>query len=220
MNTLLANSAVFLLKSRLLPVRAGRHMGAAPFVRKLPRVSPCRPRSFSGTLPGRAVSNRGGAIIPGISSSTPLHLPPADGPVGLQLYKKAIYCPVSRVIRTSAHVGSDDSNQKADGIVGDTVTPEEAKNHARNSGLRILATIHDFLDGDMDRVEQVLHLKGMVKSKASFAGHASVIDGCSEVLAEAFGPDVGVGTRECFGVGSLGATVACTLEVRVSPPTN
>jgi len=141
------------------------------------------------------------------------------------LYKKAIFCPISRILRTSAHVGSTDDNQKANGIVGDDVTPEEARNHARNSGLRLLATIHDFLDGDLGRVEQVLHLRGMIKastaqgsnSNSGFAGHANVIDGCSEVLAEAFGPEVGVGTRECFGVGSLGATVACILEVRVRP---
>lgn len=116
-------------------------------------------------------------------------------------------------------MGSTDDNQKANGIVGDDVTPEEARNHARNSGLRLLATIHDFLDGDLGRVEQVLHLRGMVKAStnSNFAGHASVIDGCSEVLAEAFGPEIGIGTRECFGVGSLGATVACTLEVRVCP---
>ena len=90
--------------------------------------------------------------------------------------------------------------------------------HARNSGLRLLATLHDALDGDLGRVEQVLHLKGMVKSTSDFSGHAKVIDGCSEVLAEALGQDAGIGTRECFGVGSLGATVACILEVRVSPP--
>jgi len=57
----------------------------------------------------------------------------------------------------------------------------------------------------------------MVKSDASFTKHAKVIDGCSEVLAEAFGPDVGIGTRVCFGAGSLGATVACTVELRIRP---
>ena len=171
--------------------------------------------SSSSTAVG-TVSDRGGVILQGVS--TALHLPPADDPVGLQLYKKALYCPTSRILRTSAHVGSTDDNQKANGIVGDDVTPQEARNHARNSGLRLLATIHDALEGDLDRVEQVLHLKGLVKSTSDFTGHAGVIDGCCEVLVEAFGPDVGIGTRECFGVGSLGATVACVLEVKVRPP--
>jgi len=160
-----------------------------------------------------------------------IHLPLPDDPVGLQLYKKAIFCPLSHTLRTSAHVGTDDRNQKANGIVGltttmttqggevvtVTVTPEEARSHARNSGLRLLATIHDYLDGDLSRVEQVLHLTGMVKASTEFAMHGKVIDGCSEVLVEAFGPDVGIGTRACFGVKSLGATVACTLELRIRP---
>mmetsp|Transcript_4058 Transcript_4058/g.9685 ORF Transcript_4058/g.9685 Transcript_4058/m.9685 type:complete len:216 (+) Transcript_4058:126-773(+) len=162
------------------------------------------------------VSDRGGAIIQGSSGS--IHLPPADDPVGLQLYKKAVYCPQSGILRTSAHVGTDHENKKADRIVGDSVDPKEAKVHAFYSGLRLLATLHQALDGDLGRVEQVLHLRGMVKSTPDFSGHASVVDGCSEILQQALGPDVGVGTRECFGVGSLGATVACTLEVRVAPP--
>jgi len=97
------------------------------------------------------------------------------------------------------------------------VSPEEARVHARNAGLRLLATLHHFLDGDLSRVEQVLHLRGMVKADLEFRGMAGVVDGCSEVLVEALGREVGVGTRECFGVGSLGATVFCSLVLRVRP---
>ena len=170
------------------------------------------------TLPG--VSNKGGVKIVGAAlkngtTKQIFHLPKADDPVGAQLYKKAVYCPHTRILRTSAHVGTQDDNTKADGVVGDDIDPETARNHARNSGLRLLATMHEYLGGDFDRIEQVLHLKGMVKATPEFTGHASVIDGCSEVLAEALGHDAGIGTRECFGVASLGATVACTIEVRL-----
>jgi len=172
--------------------------------------------SSSSSNPG--VSDRGGALIPVFGNSSEfLHLPPADPPVGAQLYQKSLYCPSTGILRTSMHVGTTDANGKADGVVGDAFSKEDAKIHARNSGLRLLATVHAALDGDLGRVEQVLHLKGMVKSTLDFSGHASVIDGCSEVLAEAFGPEVGVGTRECIGVGSLGASVACTLELKVRP---
>ena len=176
-------------------------------------------RNNSSSSGSAGVSDRGGAILPGFDDprAATIHLPRADDPVGMQLYKKAIYCPVSQTLRTSMHVGTTDENTKADGIVGTTVTPEQARIYARNSGLRLLATIHQFLDGDLDRVEQVLHLRGMIKSSPEFVGQASVIDGCSDVLREAFGPEIGVGTRECLGVGSLGAAVACTLELRIRP---
>ena len=198
MNTALAKSTAIASRFLAQKIPGGAPRNGNPLI-----------RHFSSKI-----SNRGGAIIAG-TSDLELHLPPADDPVGAQLYKKAIYCPQSGILRTSAHVGSDDHNQKANGVVGDTVEPSEAHKHARNSGLRLLATLHQFLDGDLDRIEQVLHLKGMVKATPDFSGHASVIDGCSEVLAQALGPDRGIGTRECFGVGSLGATVACTLEVRL-----
>ena len=212
----LANSATMFWNSRR--TRGGRAACVA-FLRSLPNgPMPATAPGHLRSLSSAAVSDRGGAIIPAASlSMEAIHLPPADDPVGLGLYKKAIYCPVSRILRTSAHVGTDDANGGVNGIVGDTVAPEDARNHARNSGLRLLATIHHFLDGDLERVEQVLHLRGLVKATPGFAGHAGVIDGCSEVLAEAFGPDAGVGTRECFGTGSLGSTVACVLELRVRP---
>ena len=173
------------------------------------------------------VSNRGGAIIPNkLDPTKEIHLPPPDDPVGAQLYQKALYCPATRTLRTSAHVGTDDENGPARGRVGidigadadATTTAEEAKGHARNAGLRLLATIHHYLDGDLNRVEQVLHLEGLVNATPDFTSHAKVIDGCSQVLAEAFGKPEGIGTRACFGVGSLGATVACHVQLRISDP--
>ncbi|VEU35446.1 unnamed protein product [Pseudo-nitzschia multistriata] len=183
------------------------------------RASAVPTRGYHATerRPGQAaVSDRGGAIVPAFGGGE-VHLPPADDPVGLQLYKKALYCPETRTLRTSMHVGTTDAGAKANGVVGDTVDAQMAREHARNSGLRLLSTVHAALGGDLGRVEQVLHLRGIVKSAPGFEGHAAVVDGCSEVLAEVFGPETGVGTRECLGAGSLGATVACTLELRVAP---
>jgi len=167
------------------------------------------------------ISNLGGAIIRSADGKNSIHLPPAEGPVGLQLYKKSLYCPSSQILRTSAHVGTGENNAKSVGTVGIgecLVSPEEARTHARNSGLRLLATIHNHLDGDLSRVEQVLQLTGVVNAEPNFTGHANIIDGCSQILADALGEDRGVGTRACFGTGSLGATVACYVEVRVRPP--
>ena len=163
-----------------------------------------------------AVSSRGGAIIKG-PTGIEVHLPVADNPVA-PTYRKCLYCPHTHVLRTSTHFGTNDSNDIARGKVGDgAMSPEEAKNCARNAGLRLLATIHRFVEGDMSRVEQILKLTGLVNGVPSFEGHGGVINGCSEVLIEALGSDIGVGARSCTGVGSLGACVTCDLEVRVRP---
>lgn len=175
-------------------------------VQRLCRVP--RTRLFSST----SVSDRGGAIIKGANGAL-IHLPPAESPVGRQLYKKAMYCPSTQTLRTSAHVGTDDDNVVKRGTVGvgaDLITPEDANTYAHNAGLRLLATIHHQLDGDLSRVEQVLKLEGMVNAEPNFIGHLAVIDGCSQVLVDAFGEDRGVGVRACFGVGSLGGAASST----------
>jgi hypothetical protein len=206
------------------------------------------------------ISNRGGAIIPNLLSKSEsksgsgsksgmhnIHLPSPDDPVGLQLYKKVIYCPITNILRTSLHIGTDDYNQKVNGIVVGSktvanddndnndgrilISSKDANNHARNSGLRLLSSIHHYLNGDLSRVEQILNLTGIVNvgvgsghnenspttgSDFKVPPYGNIIDGCSQVLAEAFGPDIGIGTRVCFG-GSIGSTVACYVELRIRP---
>ena len=171
-----------------------------------------------------AVSSRGGAIITGPDGNE-IHLPPAEKPVGptatgLDSYKKALICPATNILRTSTHVGTDQSNAIVRGKVGDgpdCVPKDLAKELARSSGLRLLSTIHDALDGDMSRVEQVLKLTGLVNGADDFTAHGAVINGCSEVLIEAFGPDKGVGVRTCSGTGSLIGAVSCDVELLVRP---
>lgn len=163
-----------------------------------------------------SVSNRGGAILKGASGKD-LHLPPSEDPFGLQLHKKANYCPVTHTLKTSLHMGTNDENQNANGVVGRSVSPEEARSHARNAGLQLLATVVDFVDGDLERIEEVVNLRGLVKAAPGFSGHEDVINGCSDVLADALGSDAVIGTQECKGYRGLGSTVACELELKVRP---
>ena len=148
-----------------------------------------------------------------------LHLPPAESAVA-PTYRKVLYCPASQILFTSTHVGTDNRNTIVSGKVGisgsDVIPPYVAKTYARNSGLRLLATIHNYLDGDLSRVEQVLKLTGFVNGTDDFEDHGAVINGCSEVLIEAFGEEKGVGVRVCSGAGSLAGAVSCDVELRIS----
>ncbi len=161
--------------------------------------------------------------IPTFSGKT-LALPDAEGPVGpitvdglnIDTYKKAYLCPHTRVLRTSTHIGMDAAGKVIKGKVGGSgISKEEAYVLARGSGLRLLSTIHNVLDGDMSRVEQVLKLTGLVNAEPDFAAHGFVINGCSEVFIEAFGPELGVGIRETQGPASLLGAVSCSVELRV-----
>lgn len=181
-------------------------------------MSTCKQAGVAYSKGWPAVSSKGGAIIVG-PTGTEVHLPPAESPKpGMaNTLRKCLWCPATKVLRTSTHFGTDEKNVLVKGKVGNgaTVTPEEAMACARNAGLRLLASIHSFVEGDMSRVEQVLKLTGLVNGMPDFEGHGAVINGCSLVLIEALGEEVGVGARVCFGVGSLSACVSCDLELRV-----
>jgi exodeoxyribonuclease-3 len=86
--------------------------------------------------------------------------------------------------------------------VGGDLDPDAGKAAARQVGLTILATLLANL-GSLDRVGRVVKVLGMVSCPADFEKHPHVINGCSELFAEIWGADRGVGVRSAFGVASL-----------------
>ena len=165
----------------------------------------------------------GGATITGPKGHK-IHLPPAEKSVGP--YRKALIDRESGILYTSTHFGTDSENKIVKGKVmpnsmysSGHITQADAKKYARNAGKRLLATIHAALDGDLTRVVQVIKLtgfvNGLINGDKDFEAHGAVISGCSEILIEAFGEEIGTGVRVCTGAGSLGCCVTCDVEVRV-----
>ena len=85
--------------------------------------------------------------------------------------------------------------------VGREISTEEARQHARDVSLQLIATMQAAL-GDLSRVRRVVKLLGMVNAVPDFMQHTEVINGCSDLLVEVFG-DAGRHTRSAVGVGSL-----------------
>jgi enamine deaminase RidA (YjgF/YER057c/UK114 family) len=54
---------------------------------------------------------------------------------------------------------------------------------------------------------------GMVNCTPDFSEHPKVINGCSELFAELWGPDEGIGARSAVGMGSLPGNIAVEIEV-------
>jgi hypothetical protein len=52
----------------------------------------------------------------------------------------------------------------------------------------------------------------MVNSTNDFARHPAVINGFSELMAQVFGQDNGVGARSAVGMGSLPGNIAVEVE--------
>ena len=78
-------------------------------------------------------------------------------------------------------------------------------------GLAILATIKAHL-GTLNRVKRVIKVLGMVNCPPDFEQHPFVINGCSELFAQLWGADNGVGVRSAVGMGSLPNNIAVEIE--------
>lgn len=96
------------------------------------------------------------------------------------------------------------------GRVGEDVSVEDAYGHARLCGLNMLAIMKEAV-GDLDRVVCMLKVFGMVNAAPGFAEHPRVIDGCTDVLVEAFG-EAGKPARSAIGMGSLPRNISVEVE--------
>jgi enamine deaminase RidA (YjgF/YER057c/UK114 family) len=85
------------------------------------------------------------------------------------------------------------------GRVGDQLSLEEGKTAARQVGLTMLATIQEHF-GDLDGIRRIIKVLGMVNCTPDFGKQPLVINGFSELMAEIFGPDLGVGVRSAVGM--------------------
>ena len=98
--------------------------------------------------------------------------------------------------------------------VGREISTDEARQHARDVGLHLIATMQAAL-GDLSRVRRVVKLLGMVNAVPDFMQHTEVINGCSDLLVEVFG-EAGRHARSAVGVGSLPRGFAVEIEAVVS----
>lgn len=101
------------------------------------------------------------------------------------------------------------------GKVGAEVSAEDAYGHARLTGINLLAVMKAAL-GSLDRVEFVVKLLGMVNAVPEFTAHPAVINGCSDLFHELFGPEAGAHARSAVGMGSLPNQITVEIEAIVA----
>lgn len=101
------------------------------------------------------------------------------------------------------------------GKVGDTVTTQEAYEHARITGINLLAVLQDAL-GSLNRVRRIVKLLGMVNAAPDFSEHPRVINGCSDLLVSVFGDSIGRHARSAVGMNSLPGQITVELELIVA----
>jgi enamine deaminase RidA (YjgF/YER057c/UK114 family) len=136
-----------------------------------------------------------------------LELPTA--PVPVAVYKPLVI--VGNMAYVSGHGPLRCDGTLITGQVGAELTLDEGKRAARQVGLAILATLRKHL-GSLDHVSRVIKVLGMVNSAPDFYDHPKVINGCSELFADVWGKDHGVGARSAVGMGPLPGNIAVEIE--------
>lgn len=100
------------------------------------------------------------------------------------------------------------------GVVGEEVDAETAKRAARICGINLLAQMKAAAGGDLDRVVRVVKLGGFVQAGPSFFEIPQVVNGCSDLMVEAFG-DKGRHARSAVGVYRLPMNFAVEVDAVV-----
>jgi enamine deaminase RidA (YjgF/YER057c/UK114 family) len=137
-----------------------------------------------------------------------LELPPAPKPAGV--YQPVVL--VGNLCYVSGHGPLKSDGTLIAGRVGADLDQQAGYQAARQTGLAILASLRAKL-GSLDRVRRVVKTLGMVNASPDFQQHPAVINGFSELFADVFGRENGVGARSAVGMGSLPGNIAVEIEV-------
>jgi enamine deaminase RidA (YjgF/YER057c/UK114 family) len=135
-----------------------------------------------------------------------LELPPAPKAVGV--YKPLIIS--DKLIFVSGHGPLKPDKTLITGKVGAELSVEQGKAAARQVGLAILATLN--AQNLVGKIRRVVKIFGMVNATSDFTEHPTVINGCSELFAEIWGEEFGVGARSAVGMASLPSNIAVEIE--------
>jgi enamine deaminase RidA (YjgF/YER057c/UK114 family) len=121
--------------------------------------------------------------------------------------------PVQNLLYLSGTTPRKDGQPYLPGVVGRDLTVSQGYDAARYATLTTLAAVKYAL-GDLDRVQQVVHLLGFVNSAPGFGDQPRVINGAADLLVELFG-ERGKPTRAAIGCQGLGGNASVEIIVTV-----
>jgi enamine deaminase RidA (YjgF/YER057c/UK114 family) len=111
---------------------------------------------------------------------------------------------VGNMLYVSGHGAAllEDDTVKRRGKVDVDISEDEAYATSRALALKMIATVKHHV-GDLDRVAKVVKILGMINSHPDFERPNAVLNGASDLIYEAFGPEVGQHARSSVGVETL-----------------
>tara|TARA_B100000749_G_C18252691_1_gene393031 strand:- start:102 stop:566 length:465 start_codon:yes stop_codon:yes gene_type:complete len=139
-----------------------------------------------------------------------MQLPTPTKPVGVYLP----FVKSGNLIFLSGHgPATIDGEKQYQGKLGESLTVEEGYDAARLVGLNLLATLKTAIS-NLDRVNQIVKVLGMVNSTPDFNQHPKVINGFSELMTNLY-DDKGKHARSAVGLVNLPFDIPVEIEMIV-----
>ena len=140
-----------------------------------------------------------------------IELPPVAVPA-------AAYVPFvqsGKLVFLSGHIAKRDG-QPWVGQLGATMSTAEGQAAARAVAIDLLGTLQAACQAagtDLDGVARIVKVLSLVNSTPTFTEQHLVTNGCSELLQQVFGPEVGAHARSAFGVAQLPLGACVEIEL-------
>lgn len=140
-----------------------------------------------------------------------IELPPVAVPA-------AAYVPFAqtgKLVLLSGHIAKQDGKPWV-GQLGLTMTTEEGKAAARAVAVDLMGTLHAACvaaSTDLNGVKRIVKVLSLVNSTNTYTEQHLVTNGCSELLGQVFGSQVGAHARSAFGVAQLPLGACVEIEL-------
>jgi enamine deaminase RidA (YjgF/YER057c/UK114 family) len=136
-----------------------------------------------------------------------IQLPPLSVPA-------AAYVPfvhTGKLVFVSGHIARKDGKPWV-GQLGLTMSTDEGKAAARAIAIDLLGTLNAAAGG-LDKVARIVKLLSLVNSTPTFTEHHLVTNGCSELMVQIFGAEIGSHARSAFGVAQIPMGACVEIEM-------
>ncbi len=137
-------------------------------------------------------------------------------PVAIPAAAYVPFVKTGSLVFLSGHIAKRDG-QVWVGQLGKNMDTAEGQQAARAIAIDLLGTLHAAV-GDLNQIKRIVKVMSLVNSTGDFTEQHLVTNGCSELIGQVFGPQVGAHARSAFGVAQIpmGACVEIELIAEVA----
>ena len=136
-------------------------------------------------------------------------------PVAIPAAAYVPFVQTGKLVLLSGHIAKQDGKPWV-GQLGLNMTTDEARLAARAVAIDLMGTLHAACVAagtDLNGVKRIVKVLSLVNSSPDYTEHHLVTNGCSELLGQVFGPQVGAHARSAFGVAQLPMGTCVEIEL-------